>query len=628
MNTRMLPFLLLLLASPAMAQDFSVLSELHAQDERAIEPRRAAGPPRVLIVGDSWAQFMWDDGVHDAALDRFGLGDVSSLSLSLGSDPGPGYTGPEVAISGSEARQWADTASYPWIANTVALLQANPSIDHVVLSIGGNDVLAGRSGNGWYKDMDLDVPGSEQAFFDQLEQDTFAVIDAILAVRPDVRVVLSSYDYPNFDVGFWCFLFACPKREDLSRDPTNDLITDAELNALMIDVETRRRAWAEATDRVVLDNAIGLMHHVYGDGTSAPRLLPRPGTIAPLYEPFPGGNPLEPTLRINFRRASGLDADPIHLTPEGYAHKASQQLWAHVLRGVVGAPDLRLLSAGGAADGWTDGITASNDRLVVGDGSGGRIASVVRFDTGALPPGVTVTAARLWLTRVDGVGINPFISDALGAPRIDVSRVGLGTAGVVETGDLDAIAEFEDAGIFVGRVTTPGDALRIDLDPQALDGLDASGVEFRIAFELADSFADQVVFDDGDATDWTPVGTGSFAETLGSSAPVLELELETATTAPSAAVGDLTLLPPRPNPFNPMTEIAFELGRSQRVRLTVHDARGRRVRTLVDRVYAAGSHRVRFDGRDAAGVALASGVYFVRGIADREVVTRRLVLVR
>ena len=39
------------------------------------------------------------------------------------------YTGPEYAVGGSEARQWADTANYPWIANTVAALNADPTVD-------------------------------------------------------------------------------------------------------------------------------------------------------------------------------------------------------------------------------------------------------------------------------------------------------------------------------------------------------------------------------------------------------------------------------------------------------------------------------------------------------------------
>lgn len=62
-----------------------------------------------------------------------------------------------------------------------------------------------------------------------------------------------------------------------------------------------------------------------------------------------------------------------------------------------------------------------------------------------------------------------------------------------------------------------------------------------------------------------------------------------------------------PNPFNPTTQIAFTLPRAQRVRLVVYDVTGREVRTLTDRVYESGEHRVSFDGS-----SLPSGIYFAR----------------
>ncbi|TPW02585.1 MAG: hypothetical protein FD129_3178, partial [bacterium] len=169
--------------------------------------------------------------------------------------------------------------------------------------------------------MDLDVPGSEEAFFDQLEDDTFAIIDAALAVRPTIRVMISSYEYPNFNIGFWCFLYACPKRRDLSRDPDAALISDVELNDMMKRVEQRRIGWVLSNPQLLFDHGIGLMHWYHGDGQTGPRLLPYPGQAPPDYAPFPGGNPLRPTLRADFRRPNGVDADPIHLNYAGYQDK-------------------------------------------------------------------------------------------------------------------------------------------------------------------------------------------------------------------------------------------------------------------------------------------------------------------
>jgi hypothetical protein len=84
-----------------------------------------------------------------------------------------------------------------------------------------------------------------------------------------------------------------------------------------------------------------------------------------------------------------------------------------------------------------------------------------------------------------------------------------------------------------------------------------------------------------------------------------------------------------PNPFNPQTQIAFEIPREARVRLEVFDATGARVRTLVDAPRAAGRHAESWNGTDAAGVAVSSGVYFCRLTVGGAVIdTRKMVLLK
>ncbi|MFN0149197.1 MAG: FlgD immunoglobulin-like domain containing protein [bacterium] len=77
---------------------------------------------------------------------------------------------------------------------------------------------------------------------------------------------------------------------------------------------------------------------------------------------------------------------------------------------------------------------------------------------------------------------------------------------------------------------------------------------------------------------------------------------------PSAKSG--TLSSPRPNPFNPSTEIAFTLDAAGDVDLRIYGASGALVRTLVEQPQAAGRHVVTWDGLDARGATLASGTYF------------------
>jgi hypothetical protein len=64
-----------------------------------------------------------------------------------------------------------------------------------------------------------------------------------------------------------------------------------------------------------------------------------------------------------------------------------------------------------------------------------------------------------------------------------------------------------------------------------------------------------------------------------------------------------------PNPFNAATTIFYELAAVGSVQVNLYGASGQRVRRLVGELQGAGLHRVVWDGRDDAGLRLASGVY-------------------
>jgi photosystem II stability/assembly factor-like uncharacterized protein len=90
-------------------------------------------------------------------------------------------------------------------------------------------------------------------------------------------------------------------------------------------------------------------------------------------------------------------------------------------------------------------------------------------------------------------------------------------------------------------------------------------------------------------------------------------------TPPSAFV----FLPAYPNPFNNTAVLRFDLPQAGRIRIELFEVTGRRVQTVVDRVFPAGSHAV-----PVGGDQLASGVYFARATAGSAHATQKLVLLK
>jgi endonuclease I len=65
-----------------------------------------------------------------------------------------------------------------------------------------------------------------------------------------------------------------------------------------------------------------------------------------------------------------------------------------------------------------------------------------------------------------------------------------------------------------------------------------------------------------------------------------------------------------PNPFNPTTTVSFVLSAEADVELLVHDVRGRLVAVLASGSFPSGRHAAVWDGKDAVGRDVASGIYF------------------
>ena len=127
----------------------------------------------------------------------------------------------------------------------------------------------------------------------------------------------------------------------------------------------------------------------------------------------------------------------------------------------------------------------------------------------------------------------------------------------------------------------------------------------------------------------------------------LDPDANTLTVTGEAGIGELTAaegggsdvdderLPVRteitsihPNPFNPTTKVLVSLRATGPVEVVIFDIRGRRVRTLQRGIMERGIHELTWRGRNEAGESAATGTYFCRMIADGEVRTSKMMLIR
>jgi flagellar hook assembly protein FlgD len=83
-----------------------------------------------------------------------------------------------------------------------------------------------------------------------------------------------------------------------------------------------------------------------------------------------------------------------------------------------------------------------------------------------------------------------------------------------------------------------------------------------------------------------------------------------------------------PNPMRGGTTLSFTLPRPQDVRLTIYDISGRLVAEVDDGYREAGLQEIAWDGRDANGEEVASGIYLCRLDAGEHHATGKVTVLR
>lgn len=83
-----------------------------------------------------------------------------------------------------------------------------------------------------------------------------------------------------------------------------------------------------------------------------------------------------------------------------------------------------------------------------------------------------------------------------------------------------------------------------------------------------------------------------------------------------------------PNPFNPETNIEYNLKSSAQVSITIYNVQGKHIRSLANNYRQTGTYTIRWDGLNESGTQVPSGVYFIRISAGNETLNHRIVMMK
>ena len=83
-----------------------------------------------------------------------------------------------------------------------------------------------------------------------------------------------------------------------------------------------------------------------------------------------------------------------------------------------------------------------------------------------------------------------------------------------------------------------------------------------------------------------------------------------------------------PNPFNPLTSISFNLGQSQKTRVSIYSVDGRRIKTLASKVFQSGPQEIKWDGTDDSGRPMSTGAYIALVEGEYQMQTIKLTMLK
>ena len=259
------------------------------------------------------------------------------------------------------------------------------------------------------------------------------------------------------------------------------------------------------------------------------------------------------------------------------------------------------------------------------DGAGNAILTGPFFGTVDFGGGplTSIGDSDMFVAKFDAGGIHLWSKQFGGDSELGGSGAADGAGNVVLTGVLNGTADFGG-----GPLTSAGNDVFVAQ-------LDAGGnhVWSQIFGDAANQSGSSIATDGADNILITGLlnGTADFGGdplTSAGNGDVFVAKFGTPVVAVTTPRFESTLDQNFPNPFNPTTTIQYTLSERSSAVLGIYDAAGRLVARLDQGVREPGTYRAEWDGRNAAGRAAGSGVYFYRLEDGPTVAAKKMVLLR
>jgi hypothetical protein len=435
---------------------------------------------KILLVGDSWAFFMHADGTLNDCLKNYGHSNYSY------------YSNASLAINGARTE---DFISAEKLAELGSVLDDKPAIEVVHLSIGGNDVLGE-----WNIDF---TAGELEDLKAEVISNIMLIVDYLLEVKPNLRIVWSGYMYPNFEeiiADAAPFETAHPfytTWEDMG------FPSFIQINEVLTSFSDSMATLALLNPKMDYINSPALMQYYFGQ--EEPLGVAPGGTYPKDFQPLPYGDATYPSPKLSMRDY-GLVRDCFHLSAEGFEVMMNYQMLYFYQKFLM--HDFISFADDVETTGSISASGAILSDLNVGEVDGESYLTQLNFSLTSLADTVLQTAS-IFLRKDTSSAALPF-STVL---PFRLTNDYFGTSTLLEEDDYMAEGVFEGDICVFGAADDEGDWLRIDLPEDALPYLLAGG-NIQIIISQDESESGFITFSDVSNPLYQPVLNVTYKNTF------------------------------------------------------------------------------------------------------------------